>query len=941
MALNKRTSLRLRSGICLLALVTGSAVYAQEPTTDRTVEAQGQAAPAEPAADQDPSDEALITVTGTRLRSGFTTPTPVLVNTAEQLRSTAPSLTEAVQFLPVFRNSTNPRTQAQSTLREQGAAFLNLRGLTPQRTLVLVNGRRYITSGTSGAVDINTVPQDIVERVEIVTGGASAAYGSDAVAGVVNFILDNDLDGVRATVQAGVSEYGDGFSRGGSLSAGTPFADGRGHVTFSAEYMKHDQIDGIDGGDRDWFAANWGIIPSGTRRIIARPYVWSNVAPGGLITSGVLANSQFLPDGTLAPFQYGQFRTSTVMIGGSGIEQLNPLTGGLERWSVFGRGQYEFGDDVTVWAEGTMARSTIVTDTQYTFIGGGAAFQIFSDNAFLPAAVRNAMTTAGQTSFRMGRNLREFGFNHFVGQSRTMRIAGGLDWEIGGGWELSAYYMHGQNKFHNVTENLPINRNLYAAVDAVVNPATGQIVCRSTLAGLDPGCVPVNLFGEGSPAAAAIDYINGAPETALTLNEDVASLVVRGSPFELPGGPLSVAGGVEYRRESAMQIADPVSLRVNSATGLRGFPTSLVGAIGGYPYANVAALDGSYSVREGFLEFEAPILRDLPGIHSLTVNGAARLINYSTVGSVWTWKAGLSWEPFADLRLRATRSRDIRAGNVIELFQGESRTLQIAIINGTTAEVRNIRSGNPNLDPERADTFTVGAVYRPSWAPRLGLSVDFFDIKVAGAIFQLSTQQTIDQCAAGSQLACAQISTDASGFVVRTSTLNLASVKTRGIDVEASYSFDLGAGRVRLRGLLSYLDRLETTVAASTPVDRAGDIGIAAAPHFTGNLMIGYDRGSFSVDLQERFIGPGKQDVTFAPGVIADNTIGAVFYTDLSARMRFGPDDRFEVFGSLNNLFGKTPPVVPTAIAGDYRPTNFSLYDVMGRYMSLGARVRF
>lgn len=427
-------------------------------------ETKGKSTPADQAATAFPEVEAKedaassteedtpvgIVVTGSRLGEGFRAPTPVLADTAEQLVSTAPTIVEGVQFLPVFRNSTNPRTQSTSSLREQGAAFLNLRGLTPQRTLVLVNGRRYITSGTSGAVDINTVPQDIIDRVEIVTGGASAAYGSDAVAGVVNFILDNDFTGVRVRGQAGISKYGDAGTRGAAISAGTSFAGDRGHVIFSADYLKQDQV-GADkvGGGRNWFAKFYGIIPSGTQRVIASPIVWSNATQGGLITTGVLANTQFLPGGVTAPFQTGQFRNANSMIGGGGVPAYVPLISGLDRWSVFGRTDFDLSDTINIWAEGTYAQSVVEANTQYTFINGSAAFTIFNDNAYLPSNVRSAMAAAGQTSFRMGRLMNDFGINQFYARSRAARVTAGFDWDLGADWQVSAYYMYGRNKFNN------------------------------------------------------------------------------------------------------------------------------------------------------------------------------------------------------------------------------------------------------------------------------------------------------------------------------------------------------------------------------------------------------------------------------------------------------------------------------------------------------------
>jgi iron complex outermembrane receptor protein len=939
---------RLQSG-----LVTSGAMIALQLLLSTSALAQAAASDAvDPAADPatDPADpagqtrsvegaeERDILVTGSRLPSGFTTPTPVTAVSSDQLRSVGPNLlSDALIQLPAFRNSASARTQAGSTLRENGASFLNLRGLSPQRTLVLVNGRRTVTSGTLGAVDVNTIPQAVVDRVEIVTGGASAAYGSDAVAGVVNFVLNNRLDGVRASVQAGVSGYGDAGSQSVSLAGGTSFAGGAGHIVASVEYFRQEEV-GFQNG-RDWFQDAWGIVTNGAQRVIARPIVWSNMSVGGLITSGALANNQFLPGGGLTPFSYGQFRNSNFMIGGDGPIHDLPLMSGTERGAGFLRAEFAPASGLTLYAEGAVAQSTIEVHLQYPFTNAASAFQIFSDNAYLPSTARASLLAAGQTSFRMGRYNSDFGSTRGYARSRTARLTAGLDWEFANNWTLSAYYMHGVNKFRVRTANAPVLRRLYAAADAVRDPA-GNIVCRSTLAGFDQGCVPINLFGQGAPSQAALDYILDTSEANLTLEEDVVSASVAGELFRLPGGAVQVAAGAEYRRESAVQVVDGLSAYVNTAEGLRGFPAGLVGVPGSFNLGNFAPLSGGYNVKEAFVEIEAPLLAEMPFFHSLTVNAAARLIDYSTVGSVATWKIGVSWNPVEDFRLRATRSRDIRAGNVTELFQSPSRISVFPIVGGATREGRQIRSGNAALNPETADTLTAGIVYRPSWLPRLGLSVDFYDIKIGGAIAQLTAQQTIDQCAAGSTEICTLISTDAAGIlIIRTPTLNLARVQTRGVDVELRYAARLGRGELRIRGLLNYLDELKTEVPGSPAIDRAGDIGIQASPRWSASLLLSYEDERFGLDIQERYIGPGRIDVTLAD-VVPTNHVPAVFYTDVTGRIRIG-EGRYELFATVNNLFNRTPPIVPTNPTSTFRSTQFALYDVVGRYMTVGARLRF
>jgi outer membrane receptor protein involved in Fe transport len=799
-----------------------------------------------------------------------------------------------------------------------------------------------VSSSTSGSIDINTLPQDILKRVEIVTGGASAAYGSDAVAGVVNFILDQDFNGVRASIQSGISQYGDGATRGVAVTAGTRWGGGNGHLLISGEYFDQARI-GFDNG-RAWSEAGYGIItiPPGPNRLVAAPFVFSNSTAGGLITTGPLANTQFLQGGVRVPFAAGLYRNTVNMIGGDGILIPTDLTAGVARWSTFARADYDLGD-VTVFAEAGYSQSITRADIQKTSSFGSAAFMIFRDNAFLPAATRAALP-AGPTgdSFRLGRINLDFPDAKLYSRSRTLRLVTGLDWSFGGSWHLNAYYSFGQNKYRVNTLDTQIFRQLYAAADAVVNPANGQIVCRSTLSGFDPGCVPINLFGQGSPSQAAIDYVTGDTQSDLTLRENVASVTVGGSPFSLNGNAINVAAGVEYRSEVANQTTDPTSLLVNDATGLRGFPAGLVGSVGGSPLGNYFELHNAhYNVKEAFAEAEVPLLRNVPLAHELVVNGAVRLIDYSTVGRVTTWKAGLSYSPVPDLRFRVTRSRDIRAGNIAELFSPAFISRPSVLINGATTAVNQVRVGDPNLRPEKADTFTGGVVFSPRWLPGLNLSVDVFDIRINGAVQQLTAQQTFDQCAAGSTLTCAQISLANGLYTVRTPFLNLASLKTRGVDIDLSYRTRLGDGQLQFRGIFSYLDRLSTELPGVPAVERAGDVGVTGTPRYSGNLAVTYGLPNVDIMVQERYIGSGKLDNTIPAGVIDRNYVPSVFYTDATVRFRVGDQGRFEFFMTVNNLFNTDPPLAPNIPSGLYRATNFSLYDVLGRFYTAGARVRF
>lgn len=932
------TWLASASAVALLAMATTS--YAQTttaPEANTTNDAQ----------QDDATSVGDVVVTGTRLRTNLTAPTPVVQTSQEQLQATAPGLvSDALNQLPVFKGSSRASNGTQSSSRDNGASFLNLRGLGSQRTLVLLDGRRFVSSSTAGVPDVNLFPQDLINRVEIVTGGASAAYGSDAVAGVVNFVLDRDFTGLRLKAQAGVSGENDNGMQNYTATYGRGFADDRGHFLASAEYFAQDGLPYDSRPEISGYGlASSGLTGTGVPSlIVAQPYLFT-VSRGGLITTGPFAGTQFLPGGATGPYDFGTNRNSTFQVGGDGDRYPFDLSASIERKSIFTRAEYKVTDKLNVFGEISAAQVHSTYDIQPSNYFGGTAFTIFSDNAYLPEAFRTQLLASGTTSFRLSRVNRDWPLMRSDNESTTTRFVGGFDYDWIRDWQLTGYYMHGENHLIGQTQNDAITRNVIAAVDAVVDPVSGKIVCRSTLSGFDPGCVPMNVFGDGSPSAASIAYATGTAEANLRSKQDIASLTLRGTAFSVPAGDVSFALGAEYRREESELKSDALSQRVDNATGLRGAINRLTtGVPGAFQLGNPQPLSGEYDVREGFLEVVAPVLADLPFVHALNINGGVRLIDYSTVGQVTTWKVGLSYEPFEDLRFRGTRSRDIRAANAQELFTTQQTALAVVTQGGVSRSALGLRGGNPNLAPEIADTVTYGVVYRPHFIPGLGVSLDYFNIDLAGAITQLSNQQTIDQCALGVALACDQISTNSDGLLlIRTPNLNLASLKTDGIDFELTYTADVGPGRLGVRGLVSYLGSLETALPNAAPVDRAGDIGNTGTPHYTGSLLLSWDQGPFSAFIQERYIGGGRFDNTLAPGALADDTVDPVFYTDLTVRYRVDAPQvqNLEVFATVNNLFDKEAPIVPFSPFGVFRSTNPTLYDVVGRYFTAGIRLTF
>lgn len=945
MKLDLQSSSLASASAAALVVALLSAPSAQAATAG--AEAQAAVADATPAAETENSTQentnAEITVTGSRVaRAGFTTPTPVTVVDTESLTKAAPStLAEALRELPSLTNTSGP--QRNSGTANGGQSFLNLRSLGATRTLTLLDTRRVVPTNLTGSVDVNIMPSGIVQRVEVVTGGASAAYGSDAVAGVVNFILDKKFTGLKGEVNKGITQYGDNNETRATLSGGIDFAGGRGHILASAEYYKND---GVAGGERDWARHGVALInnPAAPPTFLVKENVRTVGTYGGLITTGTggtAANNalfkgiQFLPGGVAAPYNYGTWTTATQQIGGDGVQSefVQEINRPLERGSAYGRASFEVSDALTLSADVMYGRS--VSDVVNSFNRRQTAnpLNLKVDNAFLPSALRSQMQAAGVTGFTFLRFSRERGYVYTHVDSATLRSSVGADGAIGSlKWNL--YYQYGRTTQNNEVRNDEITANMNLAADAVLVTAAnvgtsgfaiGSIVCRSSLAAPTNGCVPFNVFGEGSPSEAALNYTRGTSRSDAVLRQDVVAGSISGPLFEGWAGPISFATGAEYRKESVVLTTDALS------------PT------GAFLFGNPTPWSGAINVKEAFGELVVPLLKDVPLAREVELNAAGRVTDYSTSGTVETWKAGLSWKIFDDLRLRGTRSRDIRAPNLSELFQAgrQSTTSFTDPFNNNTqvSGVPQINIGNSKLTPEFADTLTVGAVYSPSWVPGLNLSVDYYDIKIRDAIGSINSQTAINQCKDGVAIACALFEKSSSGAYTKfySSPINLASAATRGVDIEMAYRYN---PELTFRALAAYVSKQMTQTPGAAPLDRAGEVGVNPFPHWRGTAQVNYDGEKFGGFLQGRFIGSGRFDVTRGPAVVDLQHIPAQFYLDgqISAKLKAGGKD-FELFLNVRNLLNHQPPFTPQD--GNIPvPVNTTLYDVIGRTFRVGLKFR-
>lgn len=925
-------------------MVTASPVWAQVDRPPDWLPAPDQSAARGVKGDDQIAD---IVVTGSRIaQNGNQAPTPVTVIGQAQLENKAPAnIADAVNQLPQLASSTSTRTGTFNAGNgAAGANYLNLRGFGANRTLVLLDGRRIVPATVSGIVDANVIPSGLVSRVDIVTGGASAAYGSDAVTGVVNFVLNTGFTGLKAELQDGITHYGDDHQYRAELTVGTRFAGDQGHFIASGFYAR--SAGALDPASRPWYAG-WKVVPNPAyvvgsgqpRQLVARDVNFSAAAAGGLVTGGPLRGTTFNAQGQAVPFRYGQV-SSVYMIGGqpSDTAQLVPLDSPLEQANLFARASFELNDALNLFGEFAYGYSNASGQTIPAI--KLANLTVSRDNAFLPDSVRRQMVALGLTTLPFGTLNANLGQLRPINTRHLQRYLAGADGNLGNGWKWNAYYQYGRTRTDNVVDNLLITANFNKAID--VRATGGRLVCAvnadASPANDDPTCVPLNIFGVGVASPQAISYVNGRAFLRTYLTEQVGSATIQGSPLELWAGPLSIATGVEYRKESATGAADALSLT------------------NAYFAGNFKPTAGGYSVIEGFAEAQLPLIRDASFTRSLDINAAVRETHYSISGNVTTWKAGLVWQPIEDIRIRTTRSRDIRAPNINDLFLGGQLASNQTVNdpqngNAPTVGIGVVTAGNRDLQPEVSNTWVVGAVLTPRFIAGLSAAVDYYDIKIKNTITSLTAQQIVDRCAGGNAQLCAAVIRDGSGRItqINNSVVNLARENGRGIDVELSYRRDLStisaglAGVFTVRALGSYVlshYNFDGTVKDSS---RGENSGIGGLPRWRWLADFGYERGSFNAVATMRSVSSGVYDAAYVEGVDIDNNRidgQTLFDIYLAQHIKIGSATA-QFYVRVQNLFDKAPPVAAGFGSQPYLQygANPSLYDVLGRTYRVGLRI--
>lgn len=926
---------------------------------------------------QQQSGEAIesVVVTGSRVISNAAnSPTPLTEVSADELAATTPSdIPDALNKLPVFQGSSGPQEGAGSGgSSNANGNVLNLRNFGPQRTLVLLDGHRVTPSNADGTVDVDGLPQNLITQVDVVTGGASAVYGSDAVTGVVNFILDKKFDGLKVDADAGVSKYGDGASQQLDAAWGTDLFGDRAHFEVSGRAFHQDIV---IANDRPFGPLNPILTGAGSA---ANPYViiengtQNNRAFGGLIAcSGncpangmAFATNQI---GQIVPFNKGTVSgTSTLSAGGDGAYFSNSAAiSGLRSYQGFGRFSYDLDDTTTFYVQANGAESHYMGRWIDNAIlpGPAAPGTFFVNNPYLGPGAQAQFGSAATftltkvlTAPQYGDSIRTSALN------RNLNITTGLDGKLFGSFDWDLFYTHGENRLSEVTLNNTNYQNLYAASDAVTGPS-GNIICNvqnTSSASAYAGCVPIDPFGP-TLTQAAYNYIRSTTYYDLTNTMDNFGGSITGDVFDLPAGPVKAAVSGEARWLT-YSVESPFSPTATvNCTNLRICSPNAPVYLGGV----LASVNASDNVWEFAGETDVPVIKDVPLVQSFDVNLAGRYTNYSTSGGVETWKIGLDWHISDDVRLRGTNSIDIRAPTLNDLFLPLSSTQTgfSDLLTSVSSVTALISQGNPNLVPEVARTYTGGIVLTPSFIPGLTTSLDYYRITVKNAIGSLSGLSTqienLCNSSGGTSLYCAlyrrpisATSTAASNYptAVLSENLNAALLRAEGLDFETDYSFDMadvidgGDGSVSLKALANYQPMNETQQfagAALTTTANALSGGPEPKTHIT--LMGHYQVDDWGFALQDHWFSGFNPSLQ--PGVIIWSNpyrVASFNTVDVNVDKTFDAlGGTFDAYFNIQNIANAEPPIYTNASGsiGLNYPT-LRDEDRMGRYFTVGVRAK-
>jgi iron complex outermembrane receptor protein len=927
-----------------------------------------------------------VTVTGSRISNpNVISPTPVSVLTAAEIKATgAVNIGDVLTTLPQLATTF---TMGNSTryIGTAGESFQDLRNLGTSRTLVLVNGRRFVgASAGDTAVDVNLIPADWVERVEIITGGASAVYGADAVTGVVNFILKKNYQGANLHAQFGSSEHGN-FNKGiVSLTGGMNFANNRGNIAASVEHSEQDELMFPDRFGNKSYASI--LTPNGPydSALYNNAGGYTNIAAGTFSTGSSTAINKryvFNPDGSVRHQYFGGPYDNTGRcndcdrLDANQVLQLQPK---YKRTTISSVASFDITPEQHLYAEGTYSHVDVTKSGQPAFGSGASAYTITRDNAYMTPSLAAVMDANNLKSIKVARFDLDAGLRGEDTKRNTTRGVIGANGVITGDWEYDTSLVYGWTDETRHNLNNRINDRFYASIDAVKD-ASGNIVCRSTLnpnsvnpnAGgvLDPialggGCVPTSIFGAGAINPRAAQWFNTTTTTTSRLTQFVGGgTVTNNNLFQMPfeAGAASLATGVEFRRESSRQITDP--LDVAGLTFLNAIPPS----------------SGAYNVKEGYIETAMPLLSGRPFAQNLTFDAAARFSDYSTIGHTKAWRWGLDWAIDGNIRLRGTVSSAVRAPNIGELFGGQSqnyftitdpcsvkqlknapnqavRTANCAALgipagwtSTNTATIGGISGSNPNLKPEQGRTWTGGLVFTPEFIPGFGLTLDYWNIKLTDAISAPSGTDIANHCVDSTtginNVYCANAlrGPDHELNFINSINQNISALSTSGIDLGAYYSHEIGAGKLGLNldvtKVIAYTEHPFQDDPSNT-VQYNGTTTLSGAfPKWKGSLRANYSLNNWLFNWNMRYFSSmlrvSNESYESNPYQTTPIRAGAGFFNDAKASYTFGKSG-WQAYAGITNVFDRDPPV---NLFGS--GASSGIYDAIGRAYYAGFNYNF
>ncbi len=878
------------------------------------------------------ADERLeqIVVTGTRIKSAeLTSPSPLQVMDAQFIQDMGVvNLQDALQVNPAFGQPGQSRYTSNGNVTNAGSSTVNLRNLGADRTLVLADGRRMV-AGVPGTaqVDLTMVPTDFIERVEVLTGGASAVYGSDAIAGVVNLIYKRDFEGFIVNGQFGESSRGDGRESSIGFTAGHNFADGRGNFMVNLSYSDQDAL---HMGRRDWSKDSFSskVVAEGSsdrNDLYTVVLNRSTVQPRGQVGVGNPNQSfVFTDDGTgLIPFDPTNpdppFRFDPNEFDGA----QDNLAAPVQRVTTALRVTYEVNPMLRSFFDMNYGRvSSTGSNTFHPYVstfdfGVGISQRqeiehrlvnpadgtvVILQNPFLPDELFDIATDEdgdGLRDMSYAKRVVEFGNRATEIDRQQFRIVLGTEGDINENWSYDFYYSYGRSDLNGRQHGLYITPNLFQALRAVPDVFdfdgdgdTTEAICADANARIN-GCVPINFYGVNNVSDAAREYVQGGDGVAFqdsTQDMNVISANVSGTLFDLPAGPLAFAGGLEYRKETSDHQFDPLyNTKQNGFTQQRD-------------------LSGEITVREAYSEVNIPLLADLPGIESLSARVAGRYSDYSTLGGFSAYNFGLEWSPVDSMRFRAVYAHAVRAPNIGELFRpaaagvtsivdpcngvriGDTGTLAtqcladpgvlananenggvVTFIQTDFQGVGTLSITNPDIQEETGTTKSFGVVFTPDFVDGLSLTLDYYDIELDDAISSVSTQFILDQCyQAGNDSFCNLV--DRRPTAAAPASAGSVQLIRSGL-VNSGGAFAEGIDLTANYGTelwggtfsvgLSYTHLLDQGVIPQIGARANNQAGEVGFPENKAVVRLNYDRGPWGLAATNQFIGESFIDDEF------------------------------------------------------------------------------